>query len=84
VAVSVSPSGTLALVGADGRNGSTGAAYTFGRSGGVWSQQQELTASDGASGDLFGASAALSGSTALTGAHYHAQHTGAAYVFALP
>ena len=33
---------------------SRGAAYAIVRSGGVWSQQQELTASDGAADDFFG------------------------------
>ncbi len=71
-------SGDTALIGAYGRNGYTGAAYVFVRSGGSWSQQQELLASDGASGDMFGSSVALSVDTALVGAE---GHTGAAYVF---
>jgi hypothetical protein len=64
---SVSLSGTTALVGAPfhtvGPN--TGAAYVFTESGGTWSEQAELTASDG---DLFGWSVSLSGTTALIGA----------------
>src|SRR5262249_11922680 len=70
-----------ALVGAFGRNFGTGAAYVFGRSGTTWTQQAELTASDAASGDVFGHSVALSGSTALVGAIDKTSHTGAAYVF---
>ena len=31
-----------------------GSAYVFVRSGGVWSQQQKLEASDAAADDLFG------------------------------
>src|SRR5438309_3026322 len=49
-----------------------------------WSQQQKLTASDGASGDLFGrASVSLSGdgTTALVGAPNKNSNTGATYVF---
>ena len=45
-----------------------GAAYVFVRSGTNWSQQQKLTASDGAAGDDFGRSVAVSGDTALVGA----------------
>jgi hypothetical protein len=48
--------------------GDTGAAYVFTRSGMRWSQQAKLTASDGAEGDSFGFSVALSGDTALLGA----------------
>ncbi|MCC6903570.1 MAG: FG-GAP repeat protein [Polyangiaceae bacterium] len=45
-----------------------GTAYAFARSGTTWSQQQKLTASDGAAGHLFGESVALSGTTAVVGA----------------
>ena len=45
-----------------------GSAYVFVRSGTSWSQQAELTASDGAAFDNFGYSVALSGDTALVGA----------------
>jgi hypothetical protein len=46
---SVSVSGDTAVVGAvkTDSNSSQGAAYVFVRSGGVWTQQQELTSSDG-------------------------------------
>jgi Bacterial Ig-like domain (group 3)/FG-GAP repeat len=64
-----------------------GAAYVFRRSGSHYTQTAELTASDGAIGDQFGTSVALSstGSTALVGAFLHPVHrdvrSGAAYVF---
>ena len=45
-----------------------GSAYVFTRSGTVWSQQQKLTASDGAASDRFGGSVAISGDTAIVGA----------------
>jgi hypothetical protein len=52
---------------------------------GTWSQQAELTATDGAAGDQFGYSVSLSGMTALVGASGHTVGTnanqGAAYVF---
>jgi hypothetical protein len=64
-----------------------GAAYVFTRSGTTWSLQQELSASDGASGDSFGESVAISGSTLVVGAFNHTVGTtsrqGAAYVFTL-
>ena len=62
-----------------------GAAYVFVRNGTGWTQQQKLTASDGAPGDFFGFSVAVAGDTAVIGAI--ASHTpdgrypGAAYVF---
>ncbi len=50
-----------------------------------WIQQAELTASDGVSGDEFGFSVAVSGSTIVVGAPYRAigsnSKQGAAYVF---
>jgi hypothetical protein len=51
-----------------GANGDQGSAYVFVRSGTAWTQQAHLVASDGAAGDYFGISAALSGDTALVGA----------------
>ncbi len=86
---SVALSGTTALVGAYykkiGSNPGQGAAYVFQDSGGTWSQQQELTANDGAATDYFGWSVALSGTTALVGAPFHTfgsnTYQGAAYVF---
>jgi len=86
---SVSLSGTTALIGAWGHtvgsNFQQGAAYIFTESGGTWSQQAELTASDGAPSDLFGSTVSLSGTTALVGAPYHtvgsSTYQGAAYVF---
>jgi len=79
---SVALSGDTAVVGAPfhpvGGAASEGAAYVFTRSDGVWTQQQELTASDGAAGDQFGKAVALSGDTAVVGAPWN---EGAAYVF---
>jgi hypothetical protein len=47
----------------------------------TWTQQQELTAADGAASDNFGNSVAISGSTAVIGAPAHDDDAGAAYVF---
>ncbi len=89
--VALSGDGNTAVLGASGHavNGNQiqGAAYVFTNSAGSWSQQQELTASDGAGGDLFGNSVTLSsdGNTALAGAPYHTvngnANQGAAYTF---
>ncbi|MEK7711151.1 MAG: FG-GAP repeat protein [Planctomycetota bacterium] len=62
-----------------------GAAYVFVRSGGVWTQQAKLVASDAAEADWFGYSVAVSGNTAVVGAHQRdavgKADAGAAYVF---
>src|SRR5262249_42030330 len=61
-----------------------GAAYTFVRSGAIWTQQAKLLASDGAPDDYFGFSVALSGDTALVGAPFEdgkGISSGSAYVF---
>jgi len=54
----VALSGDTMVVGAPtadiGANAQQGAAYVFTRSGAVWTQQQKLTASDGAAGDISG------------------------------
>ncbi len=85
VAVSGSTAVVGALVHAVGSNTGQGAAYVFTESGGTWSLQAELTASDGAAGDYLGYSVAVSGSTVVVGAPYHEvgshNYPGAAYVF---
>jgi len=78
---SVALSGTTAVIGApDG--GTAGETYIFTESDGIWSQQQELTPSDGVLGDNFGVSVALSGATAVIGASGKRNGIGWAYVFA--
>ena len=89
---SVSLNGTAAVVGSPFHQvGSDrqGAAYVFLQSGNNWTQQAELTASDGAGGDNLGRSVALDGSSGtdvyVAGAPYHTispnQFQGEAYVF---
>jgi hypothetical protein len=62
-----------------------GAAYVFVRSGGVWTEQQKLTASDAAAGDFFGGSVAIHRDTAVIGAYgddtVAGRDAGSAYVF---
>jgi nucleoside-specific outer membrane channel protein Tsx len=81
----VSVDGGTAVIGAFGHSSSQGSAYVFVQSGTTWSQQAELTASDGAAGDSFGVAVSVSGGTALIGAYEKAfgsnTKQGAAYVF---
>jgi hypothetical protein len=89
--VAVSSDGTTALLGADedvDPNGKdTGSVYVFAQSGGSWSQQQKLAATDGDGNDRFGESVAVSsdGTTALIGASVdedpNGPNAGSAYVF---
>jgi hypothetical protein len=108
---SVAVSGDTVVIGAIGEDSSAtgvngnqvdnsavdaGAAYVFVRSGGVWSQQAYLKASNTGAGDQFGYSVAVSGDTVVIGATSEdsiatgingnqadnsAQKAGAAYVF---
>ncbi|MBI2440966.1 MAG: hypothetical protein HYV35_06290 [Lentisphaerae bacterium] len=85
--VALSSDGNTAIAGAYGANADQGAAYVFTRSGAVWTQQEKLTAADGAASDYFGYSVALSsdGDTAIAGAHFAdvsgTADQGAAYIF---
>lgn len=79
--ISVALSGNTALVGSYADNDYTASAYVFVRSGGVWIQQAKLTASDATARDFFGYSVAVSGDTAVVGAHSDNQGAGSAYIF---
>jgi MYXO-CTERM domain-containing protein len=89
--ISAALSGDTLLVGASqddvGVNPDQGSAYVFVDQAGHWTPQQKLLAGDldGRPGDLFGASLALSGGTAIAGAVWGdvAGHVnqGSAYVF---
>ena len=86
---SIAVSGNTVVVGAPqhtvGSNSTQGAAYVFVQSGGTWSEQAELTASDGSAFDEFGSSVAVNGSTVVVGAGWRTvgsnNSQGAAYVF---
>jgi hypothetical protein len=81
--------GEVALVGAYwddvGAKANQGSAYIFLRSGTTWSQQQQLTAADGATNDRFGCAVTLSDDTVLVGAYWDDVganlQQGSAYVF---
>ncbi|KAA3664513.1 MAG: hypothetical protein DWQ04_05355 [Chloroflexi bacterium] len=91
----VAVDGDTAVIGAvfeDGGAGdpasNSGAAYVFTRSGGVWSEQAILRASDAHEDDEFGNAVAVSGDTVVIGAHneeagaaFLHYDSGAAYVF---
>ncbi|MDB4453702.1 thrombospondin type 3 repeat-containing protein [Pseudomonadales bacterium] len=85
--ISVSIDGDTAVIGAygDDDNGTnSGSAYVYVRSNGVWSEQQKLTASDGAEIDLFGGSVSIDGDTAVIGARLdddNGNDSGSAYVY---
>ncbi len=79
---SVSLSGDTAVVGASQADAAQGVAWVFTRLGGVWDEEQKLTATDGVAGDEFGVSVSVSGETAFVGAHKFGSGQGAAYVFA--
>ncbi|MBI5765465.1 MAG: FG-GAP repeat protein [Planctomycetes bacterium] len=66
----------------------SGSAYVFVQSGSQWTEQTKLLASDGAAGDLFGWSVAVSGNTTVVSAvrddNSGGSDAGAAYVFVRP
>ena len=86
---SVAISGETIVVGVQEDGGAAGSdqgsAYVFVRSGGVWSQQKKLEASDAAAEDNFGISVAISGETVVVGAYADTGAAGfaqgSAYVF---
>jgi hypothetical protein len=70
---SVAISGDTVIVGAYNAQNTQGSAYVFVRPGRLWPDIHEtvkLNASDGAIGDYFGTSVAISGGTAIVGAPY--------------
>ncbi len=86
--IAIAVDGNTAVIGARGFDHTIvgqGSAYVFTNSGSTWSQQTELRASDGAYGDNFGCSVAISGMTLVVGAFHKSAtagiNVGAAYVF---
>lgn len=85
---SIAVSGNTAVVGARyadvNSNLNQGAAYVFVRGAQGWTQQQKITATDGAEGDEFGSSVAIYGDTIVIGAPRDSVNftsQGSAYVF---
>jgi hypothetical protein len=89
---SVAISGSTVVAGAPlrtvGSNVDQGVVYVFTEAAfGGWTnatQTAELTASDGAASDEFGAAVAISGSTIVVGAPFRNNYQGAAYVYTEP
>jgi hypothetical protein len=88
--VSMSSDGTKVIVGAfaeDTGGGSAGSAYIFALSGGSWSQQAKIQASDPEANDRFGRSVSMNsdGTKVIVGAWLEdtgGTNAGAAYIFA--
>lgn len=80
--LSLSADGTILVVGVPFSNSMTGKAYVYRWNGTTW-EEQILSSSDGASGDVFGMSVAISGdgSTILVGAYFDDFNAGSAYLF---
>ena len=82
-------SGDTAIIGAymDDHDGlvDAGSAYVFTLSGGTWTEQEKLTASDAAAGDHFGRFVVISGDVAIITSyqddHSDFEDAGSAYVF---
>src|SRR6185369_2062815 len=70
--ISVGISGNTVVVGArfsrSGAHPQQGSAYVFVRSGGVWNEQQHLTAGDGGVAEFYGDGVAISGDTIVVAA----------------
>jgi Bacterial Ig-like domain (group 3)/FG-GAP repeat/FG-GAP-like repeat len=86
--LAVAIEGDLLVAGATGDDTAAtnaGAAYVFTRSGTGWTLQQQLLASDGATGDRIGTAVAADGDTLLIGAGYDntpaGAQVGSVYVF---
>ena len=84
---SVATSGDYVVVGTHGDNDAgsrSGSAYIFKRNGTAWTEEAKITASDGAAGDWFGHSVAISGDYAVVGAYKYEDtgyDSGSAYIF---
>ena len=80
--VAVAISGRTAVVGACNESSDLpSAAYVFIKTASGWNQVAELKGSDSVGGDGFGSSVAVSGTTVVVGASWHANYAGRAYVF---
>jgi hypothetical protein len=77
---SVATSGTTAIVGARDHANEAGRAYVFTETATGWNQTAELKGSDTVAGDQFGASVAISGTTAVVGALGYAKNAGRLHV----
>ncbi len=86
--VAISSDGNTAIIGAYASDihGGSGSAYIYNWTGSAWNQTKKLTASDGATGDHFGQSVAVSsdGSKIVIGAYTdddNGDKSGSAYIY---
>ena len=80
----VSVSGNWAMVGAESNSdlaNSAGAVFVFQNIDGMWTEVDEINASDPGNFELFGVSVSMSGDTAMIGAWGDDGNKGAVYVF---
>jgi hypothetical protein len=85
----IAVNGTTAMVGSPGHtvggNDGQGAVYVYTQSGSDWTQQVELSSSDGAASDAFGSAVAYDGTSLAVGAPSHKvgsnANQGAGYIF---
>ena len=78
---SVGIDGDYAAAGSPGINSSTGAVYTYKRTGGVWKQQQKLIPADAKKRDNFGYSVDMLGEHLIIGAYLDDSKAGSVYIF---
>jgi hypothetical protein len=88
VGVAVALDGALAVVtapGTDDQGTQSGSAFVFRRTGGTWTEEQEIRAGDGRTGDFFGNDADVAGDVIVVGAVFDdgpaGIDAGSAYVF---
>lgn len=81
---SVSMDGEYVVAGARRDDSNAGSAYIFKRDGTDWTEEDKLTASDGANGDEFGYSVCINGGNTVAGAYLDDDNgiqSGSAYMF---
>ncbi len=79
--ISVSISSGSLIAGANGANGSKGAAYIYQWNGLSWLERRELTSADRVVADAFGSSVSISGDIAIAGMYGDDSFKGSACVF---
>ena len=81
--VSIDTNGGRTIVSALFGDGGDGSAYIFECNGTTWTEEQQITASDGVSGDRFGVSVSINsdGCRVIVGANFNDDDKGSAYIF---
>lgn len=79
--LSVAVSGDTAIVGLSGDDANKGSAYIFTKSGGRWTEESKITATDGLKDDKFGYSVAIDGDDVIIGASGDDSSKGSAHIF---